>query len=91
MTSVVRIAKALRTPRVEMIEKAHMERAYVDMREEDIDRIEIFGEMQVEVWETLFGAYRYDPFEGHPVLTFGGDQRTAIGKTVDRIPKDVVT
>jgi len=86
---LVRSSLAQKTPRVQTIEKAHIERAVVDGKQDDIDRIEVWGQMQREVWSGLTKTYwpvLRDPFKGCPVISIpvGWDPRTCPGKTVVR-------
>lgn len=84
---LVRSSLAAKTPRVMTIEKANLERAYVDGRQDEIDRIEIWGELARGVLESLTTEYVgeiFDPFKGCPVLSvpYGWDMRTCPGKDV---------
>lgn len=76
---------AKQTPRVQTIEKAHMERAYLDGKKADIDRINVWGELAQEVLASLIiTEFGDDPFEGRAVLyLIGFDQRASAGKTVN--------
>jgi len=85
-SGLVRSSLAQKTPRVMTIEKANMERAYLDEREDEVARIEIWGEMAREVVRKLTKTYWpevFDPFKGCPVLSVpvGWDQRTCPGVT----------
>jgi len=74
---LIRASYAAKTPRVQTVEKAHMERAYLDGRQDEIDRIEVWGEMQREVWSELTCNYPDGwecPFRGRAVLTFIGSK-----------------
>lgn len=77
---LVRSSKAQKTPRVQTVEKAHIERAYVDEKEEDATRIEVWGELARGVIRdlTVVVEHIHDPFEGKPVISvpFGWDPRT---------------
>ncbi len=83
---LVKSSYAAKTPRVMTIEKANVERAYLDERQDEIDRIEIWGELQRGVWQALVQEYAHDwvdPFEGRTVLPLiGFDQRSPKGKDV---------
>jgi len=85
---LVKSSYAQKTPRVQTIEKAHMERAYLDGKKEDLERIEVWGQLQREVWASITVSYPdfwECPFKGRTVLPLiGFDQRTAAGKDVDR-------
>lgn len=71
------------TPRVETIEKTHMERAYVDGKKADIARINIWGQMSQEMLLSMIVPERYDPFKGEPILfLIGWDERSCVGKDV---------
>lgn len=84
---LVRAAFAAKTPRVQTIEKAHIERAYIDGKQEDVERIEEWGRLARQVLELVTVEYvgePRDPFKGCPVLSIppGFDQRTCPGKDV---------
>lgn len=88
----VRSAFALKTPRVQTIEKAHMERAYVGTKEFpkgsplEQERINEWGRLAQEVISDLTVTYwpeLNDPFEGKPVFYFiGYEPRTKGGYAV---------
>jgi hypothetical protein len=79
----VRSAYAKQTPRVQTIEKAHIERAYISGRKEDIARIEDWGRLQIQLWAGLMAPFVPDPCgDGRPILIVFEDFRTSIGKTV---------
>lgn len=89
---LVRSSLAQKTPRVMTIEKANLERAYLDERQDEIDRIEIWGEMAREVIHKLTSTYwpePFDPFKGYPVISVpvDWDPRTCPGKNVDIVSK----
>ncbi len=75
-------AYALKTPRVQTIEKAHIERAFVNGKQDDLDRINAWGELAHEVIAELTVEWDgQDPFAGRAVCYFPGlDQRTCPGK-----------
>lgn len=84
---LVRSALAAKTPRVMTIEKANIERAYVDELQDEIERIEVWGELSRQVITNLTSHYEHephDPFKGCPVISipFGWDPRTCPGKDV---------
>lgn len=84
MEGTVSSAFALKTPRVQTIEKAHIERAYVNGKQEDLDRINAWGELAREVIAELIKPWRDDPFEGRGVFyLIGWDQRSCRGVDVD--------
>lgn len=64
------------TPRCETIEKAHIERAYIDGKEEDAARIDTYGELTRELWTSLLVPFQPDPFPGRPVLANFNDDRS---------------
>jgi hypothetical protein len=79
---LVRSSLAQKTPRVQTIEKAHIERSYVNQYPEDAERIEIWGEMQRKVWADITNSEwdGVDPFKGRSVLQLNStDQRSAKG------------
>lgn len=70
-------AYALKCPRVHTVEKADIERAYVNQYQQDIDRIEAWGQLSVEVIQELISEWRGDPFAGRAVCYMPDlDQRT---------------
>ena len=74
---ISRTAVAKRTPRVATIEKAHMERAYLfggDQAERD--RIEVYGEMNKEFFESLKAPFKEDPTNGRLIFCFSPDERS---------------
>jgi hypothetical protein len=74
---ISRTAIAKRTPRVATIEKAHMERAYLfggDQTERE--RIEAYGEMNKEFFDSLIVPFREDPTEGRLIFCFSPDERS---------------
>lgn len=78
---LVRSSLAQKTPRVQTIEKAHIERSVIDHKQEDIDRIEEWGKMQKQLWSemtTFYWPEPRDPFKGRCVFVSfpGADQRT---------------
>ena len=90
---LVRSSLAAKTPRVQTIEKAHIERSYVGTAAhpngdpEERARIEYWGELSRQVIQELTTEYVgeiFDPFMGCPVLAvpYGWDQRTCVGKNV---------
>jgi hypothetical protein len=85
---LIKASYAAKTPRVMTLERANLERAYVDGRQDEIDRIEIWGELAREVIADLTTEYwpeLDDPFKGRAVLPLiGFDQRSQPGKSVDK-------
>lgn len=86
---LVRASFAAKTPRVQTIEKAHIERAYVDGKQEDIERIEEWGRLAKQVLDLVTVEYEkepFDPFKGCPVVSIppGWDQRTCPGVDVKK-------
>jgi len=85
---VIHGAYAKKTPRAQTIEKAHIERAYVNQYAKDIERIEEWGKLAQEMIASLIAPYRPDPFEGCPVLwSIKPDERSSKGVDVPRLPK----
>jgi hypothetical protein len=70
--NLVMVVRAHKTPRVHTIEKADIERAYIDGKQEDIDRINAWGELSQEVLVGLMCDRvcdeKQDPFYGMPIL-----------------------
>jgi len=86
---LVRSSKAQKTPRVMTLERPNLERAYVDGRQDEIDRIEIWGELARGVVNELITTYwpePHDPFKGQPVISvpIGWEPRTCVGKDVKK-------
>jgi hypothetical protein len=84
---LVRSSLAQKTPRVMTLEKANLERAYVDERKDEQERIEIWGEMQRKVWADITNSNwdGYDPFKGRSVLQLNStDQRSAKGVDITK-------
>jgi hypothetical protein len=84
---LIRSSLAQKTPRVMTIEKANIERAYVDGRKDEIERIEVWGELARGVIRDLTSYYEhqpFDPFKGCPVLSIpvGWEPRSSIGTDV---------
>jgi len=81
---LVRSSKAQKTPRVMTIEKANIQRAYLDGQQDEIDRIEIWGDLARGVIRdlTVTVEHIHDPTEGKPVISvpFGWDPRTRYTK-----------
>jgi hypothetical protein len=90
---LVRSSLAAKTPRVQTIEKAHIERAFVGTAAhpegdpEEQARINLWGELSRQVIQELTTPYWpevFDPFRFCPVISVapGWDQRACPGKTV---------
>lgn len=77
--TVYRSARALKTPRVATIERSHCERAYVSGDQDEIDRIEAYGELGREFINSLMAPFREDPTEGRILFCFAGELRTKGG------------
>lgn len=73
--AIVHAGYMLKTPRVQTIEKAHIERWVVDGKQEDGDRIEEWGRLSREVYENLIVPFREDPWEGRAILPNWRDER----------------
>ena len=67
------------TPRVDLITKADIERAYVDGQEKYIRQIELIHEMIMEERAKLIVPFQEDPCDGRLLFPFGPDQRTYRG------------
>ena len=76
---IVMVVNRAQTPRVDLITKADMERAYVDGRQDYIDHIEEVHDMIMEERAKLIVPFRDDPCEGRLLFPFGPDQRTMGG------------
>lgn len=85
-SQVVMVVNRVQTPRVDLITKADMERAYVDRRPEYIKHIEDVHAMIMEERAKLIVPFRDDPdvmydkngvmLAGRILFPFGPDQRT---------------
>lgn len=76
---VYRYAHFKQVPRAATIEKAHMQRAFLDGDKEEIQRIEDYGELTKRLWADITWAVPaewVDPTKDQPVFAFGTDQRT---------------
>lgn len=94
--SVVRSALAMKTPRVQTIERPHIERSTDPLMKvdgkwvyekgkvpEDATRIEEWGRLQQEVWQNLLAPFIPDPYgNGRPIIVNFKDDRTCVGKDV---------
>lgn len=81
-------AYAAKTPRVHTIEKADLERAYVSGKQDDIDRINAWGELAREVIAEITVEWDgYDPFEGRAVFYIPGLGRCNAGRDIHRVTK----
>jgi hypothetical protein len=78
-TQIVSVVNRAQTPRVDVITKADVERAYVSGSVEDIEHIEEVHAMLVEGLIALTVEFRTDPQEGRLLFPFGPDQRTVGG------------
>lgn len=88
-TQIVKVVNRAQTPRVDVVTKAHMERAYVSGNQFDIEHIEMIHEMLVKGLKALIVPFEphpddmfddeYLPLPGRLLCPFGPDQRTAGG------------
>lgn len=62
--------------RIDMITRADIERAYIDLQKESQDLIEETHKMQMLARAALIVPFRPDPFEGRVLFPFGPDERT---------------
>jgi hypothetical protein len=69
--------------RIDMITKADIERAYVDLKEESYTMIEETHRMLLKARVNLIVPFRPDPFEGRVLFPFGPDERTVGGHQID--------
>ena len=76
---IVSVVNRAQTPRVDVITKADMERAYISGSVEDIKHIEEVHLMLMQGLEDLMVPFRDDPTEGRLLFPFGPDQRTIGG------------
>lgn len=80
VADTVRSPYAAKTPRVKTVEKADIERAYIDEKILDIERIEEWGRLAREVIFDITIPWAADPFEGRALFcSIAADQRTSVG------------
>jgi hypothetical protein len=76
-------AQARQVPRVDLISRADIERAYTGddpkKMKESIDYIEMVHQLYEENRMLLMAPFRPDPWEGRCLFTFSTEQRTAGG------------
>jgi hypothetical protein len=66
--------------RIDMVTRADVERAYVDLKKESQDLIEEVHLMQMLSRAALIAPFRPDPFEGRVLFPFSPDERTNYGR-----------
>jgi hypothetical protein len=76
---IVMLVNRVQTPRVDLITKADIERAYVDGNNNYIKHIEELHNMIMEERAKLIVPFQEDPTEGRLLFPFGPDQRTVGG------------
>jgi hypothetical protein len=76
---VIMVVNRAKTPRVDLITQADMERAYVDCLPHYIEHIENIHDMIMSERAKLIVPFRPDPCEGRLLFPFGPDQRTVGG------------
>jgi hypothetical protein len=72
------MAQQVMVPRVDLISKADVERAYLDGQQASIEYIELVHELYMQNRAKLIVPFRPDPWEGRTLFTFGTDQRSFI-------------
>lgn len=70
------MAQQRQVPRVDLISKADIERAYVDQAQNSVDYIEEVHTMFMENRAKMIVPFKPDPWEGRTLFTFAPDQRT---------------
>jgi hypothetical protein len=75
-TQILLPVEKRQTPRVDLITKADIERAYCDKIPKYIEYIEMVHEMIMIERAKLIVPFREDPTEGRLLFPFGADQRT---------------
>jgi hypothetical protein len=80
--------RSAKTPRVMTIEKANIERAFINDVEHEKERIEIWGELARQIIFDLIVPERPDPFYGRTLIFSSVDQRTSVGINVPEVPRD---
>lgn len=78
-TQIVMPVTRSKTPRVDLITSADIERAYVDGQQRYKKLIDAIHEMIMEERARLIVPFRPDPWEGRVLFPFQVDQRTAGG------------
>jgi hypothetical protein len=71
---------ARKTPRSATLEKAHIERAASDYKEQQASTA-AYLQLEFEKWSGLIVPFIADPFEGRAMLYRPGDSRTSVGDT----------
>jgi hypothetical protein len=80
ITQVVMLVNRGQTPRVDLVTRADIDRAYVDGRQDYIEYIEAIHDMIMDERRKLIAPFREDPCGGRLLFPFGPDQRTAGGR-----------
>lgn len=78
-TQIVMPVNRAKTPRVDLITSADIERAYVDGQQKYIRLIDAIHEMIMTERMKLIVPFQRDPFEGRVLFPFPADQRTKGG------------
>lgn len=71
-----------KVPRIDLITRPDIERAYIDENKEYIQYIEDVHEMAMEFRASLIVPFQPDPFEGRLLFPFSSDKRTAGGHAI---------
>ena len=79
ITQVIMVVNRNQTPRVDLITRSDIERAYADGRQDYIDYIEEIHDMIIGERMKLIIPFQEDALDGRLLFPFGADQRTAGG------------
>ncbi|MGH7748276.1 MAG: hypothetical protein ACREQ5_26495 [Candidatus Dormibacteria bacterium] len=80
VTQIVMPITRSKTPRVDLIAAADIERAFIDGQQRYINLIESVHDMIMEERAKLIVPFRPDPFEGRALFPFALDERTQGGR-----------
>ena len=79
ITQVIMVVNRSQTPRVDLITRSDIERAYCDGRQDYIDYIEEIHGMIMNERAKWMAPFQEDPCDGRLLFPFGPDQRTVGG------------
>jgi hypothetical protein len=79
ISQVIMVVNRSQTPRVDLITRSDIERAYLDGRQDYITYIEEIHAMIMNERAKLIAPFREDPCDGRLLFPFGSDQRTIGG------------
>ena len=79
ISQVIMVVNRSQTPRVDLITRSDIERAFLDGRQDYIDYIEEIHDMIIGERLKLIAPFQEDPCGGRLLFPFGADQRTIGG------------